>query len=591
MDLGQWKQALDAADDDYLAGLANKGIVKRAYKELPDTQADITQEESGFLVQMGDVSCRLALPLGSSQCSCVSRSICKHIIIAVLKTRDYLKEQVEGAPDGDYLRGQGEGVPDGGEEDRTESPEEKENTASAPAFSEVASYPLEKARKVMGSRRFQSLIECARLGMAPKITVTSVITVEWPEDGTKVKLLEPLAYSSCSCHKKEMCSHRAEAIVWYQLKAGLLTADMLEQAREDEELPDLERIHGLAGTVRLLLEGLLRTGLARSSQDVLDSLERLAILCHNRELPDFERDARALRDSWQNYFRRMASFRPEDLMRQLTRLYRKAQALEEARTPGRVRQLAGQFKAEYRLAGDLILIGIGARHFLSKTGYEGETVYFLEASSGQWYTYTDARPVFYEQRGGRRPAGRGSAPWDLRVSMDELPQLRIRLRQARASSRNRLSSGSQTRGEVLGPRQIHRKEIESCYYTDFARLFREQIGSGPLEEEREEGDYGFDETRHPVLVHPSAAGPGVFDRISQTFRMELGDSRGITVSLEAVYSKQQEPVIRSLERISRRIQEGRQEIPCFVGDIYLADGEMKLYPIAFLEPKEIMDEE
>ena len=73
----------------------------------------------------------------------------------------------------------------------------------------------------------------------------------------------------------------------YQLKAGLLTADMLEQAREDEELPDLERIHGLAGTVRLLLEGLLRTGLARSSQDVLDSLERLAILCHNRELPDF----------------------------------------------------------------------------------------------------------------------------------------------------------------------------------------------------------------------------------------------------------------------------------------------------------------
>ena len=94
-----------------------------------------------------------------------------------------------------------------------------------------------------------------------------------------------------------------------------------------------------------------------------------------------------------------------------------------------------------------------------------------------------------------------------------------------------------------------------------------------------------------MLVHPSAAGPGVFDRISQTFRMELGDSRGITVSLEAVYSKQQEPVIRSLERISRRIQEGRQEIPCFVGDIYLADGEMKLYPIAFLEPKEIMDEE
>ena len=212
MDLVQWKQALDAADDDYLAGLANKGIVKRAYKELPDTQADITEEESGFLVKMGDVSCSLALPLGSSRCSCVSRSICKHIIIGILKVRDYLKEQkTEGQ---DCRDGQAAAEGGAGEEGETAAEGKAEEKKEAPVFSEAASFPLEKAKKAMGSRRFRTLAESVRLGVEPKITVTSVITVEWPDTGTKVKLLEPLAYSSCSCHKKEICPHRAEAIVW-----------------------------------------------------------------------------------------------------------------------------------------------------------------------------------------------------------------------------------------------------------------------------------------------------------------------------------------------------------------------------------------
>ena len=162
-----------------------KELVKRAYKELPDTQADITQEESGFLVQMGDVSCRLALPLGSSQC--------KLRLPQHLQAYHHCGAENAGLSEGAGRGSAGWGLSEGAGRGRTgwgrrrqdRKPGRKRKYGVCSCISEVASYPLEKARKVMGSRRFQSLIECARLGMAPKITVTSVITVEWPEDGTR----------------------------------------------------------------------------------------------------------------------------------------------------------------------------------------------------------------------------------------------------------------------------------------------------------------------------------------------------------------------------------------------------------------------
>ena len=75
MDINQWRQALADADDDYLAGLCNKGTVKRAYKELADVQVEIRQQEDGFEVRTGEETCQICLPLGDSRCSCVSRSI------------------------------------------------------------------------------------------------------------------------------------------------------------------------------------------------------------------------------------------------------------------------------------------------------------------------------------------------------------------------------------------------------------------------------------------------------------------------------------------------------------------------------------
>lgn len=71
-------------DDDYLIGLSNKGTVKRAYKDLDQEMPVVTWEEEGAKVALKEETCVIRMPLGESTCSCPSRSVCRHMITAIL---------------------------------------------------------------------------------------------------------------------------------------------------------------------------------------------------------------------------------------------------------------------------------------------------------------------------------------------------------------------------------------------------------------------------------------------------------------------------------------------------------------------------
>ena len=85
------KRLLLQADDEYLAGLSNKGTVKRAYKDLEQEKPSARWDGEGAEVAWKEASCRVRAPLGDSSCSCPSRSVCRHLIGAIL----YLKKELE----------------------------------------------------------------------------------------------------------------------------------------------------------------------------------------------------------------------------------------------------------------------------------------------------------------------------------------------------------------------------------------------------------------------------------------------------------------------------------------------------------------
>lgn len=267
----------------------------------------------------------------------------------------------------------------------------------------------------------------------PQVERGTVVRIQLPGQDMTVKLLSPLEYSTCTCHKKELCSHKAEAILWCQYLEKQLTAQELTGELEQEPAFDLQELRDTAGQVKDCLEHLLETGLARSGAEQAQELERLAILCHNAGLPGWEGDIRALAEGYEKYLRRAAGQTMEKLAGQLQRLYSKTLRLgmlvneallknedadlnkSQTSQPGsgpddkedtvsqqagsitsQIQTLAGEFRAEYLPVGDLELTGITVEHFVSDSGYEGDTVYFLEIDTGTWYTYTNARPTFYE---------------------------------------------------------------------------------------------------------------------------------------------------------------------------------------------------
>lgn len=81
--------AIYTAYEDSLTALANKGIYKRAVKDAENVQADITETENAAEVTVGGEKCVITAPLGDSTCTCPSRTVCRHIITAILllKTR------------------------------------------------------------------------------------------------------------------------------------------------------------------------------------------------------------------------------------------------------------------------------------------------------------------------------------------------------------------------------------------------------------------------------------------------------------------------------------------------------------------------
>src|SRR4051794_7076559 len=90
------RTALAAFDDDALAALANKGLVRRARKDLETSQPRIAEPADGdrLRLEVGDALVEIALPVAQSRCSCPAGGTCRHILGALI----FLKESTPEAP-------------------------------------------------------------------------------------------------------------------------------------------------------------------------------------------------------------------------------------------------------------------------------------------------------------------------------------------------------------------------------------------------------------------------------------------------------------------------------------------------------------
>ena len=94
--------AVGAADENSLTALANKGVYKRALRDAENTSLDFTEMGDTALVIVGGEKCVIRTPLAESKCSCPSRSVCRHILTAIMLLKTALPADLptpEAAPE------------------------------------------------------------------------------------------------------------------------------------------------------------------------------------------------------------------------------------------------------------------------------------------------------------------------------------------------------------------------------------------------------------------------------------------------------------------------------------------------------------
>lgn len=568
------KQLLSVIDDDYLVGISNKGIVKRAYKDKEECACEIlgSIDDEVVEVKTGEETVKIKSPLSESECSCPSRSICRHVVLGIIVLAEAAKSDVN-----DTVQVETDSVK---EIDASENSEIEEENDSLKTKLEDAlkEFPLEKIRKAMSASAFEKVASRLNSGAQAKITKGSVISVELPASEYKVTLLMPLEHSSCTCHKLDFCAHKAEAIFWYKAQEGLVEEASLTSEVSKARSLDMNEISETAVVLKDFLESVIETGLARISNDILDSIDRMALVCHNSLLANYESYFRAYRESISSYLSRKASVRSEVIMLETYRLYKRVLMLADAKDDASVSKLAGIFKNEYKYFGDMELTAITMNTFKNRSGYEGETYYFLENNTKKWYTFTNSRPVFYDTKKRHIPDEFKKTPWGLNVGLDSFHSIHFKLKNAKCDNRNRLSSSQEIKGELLGNAVIDYDLISSCYYSDFGKLFEEQIRlrqnwAFDNDDNEKEQDY---EARL-VFVHPKIIDEPVFDRKAQRLRLKIYDENKREISVELQYSKDDANSIVFLENLKVT------EKTCFVGRIYLNESRLCLYPISVFD--------
>ncbi len=539
--------ALAAADEAYLTGMSNKGLYKRACKDIDGAQVDAEYDGNTAKVTLCGEVCTITAPLWESKCTCPSRSVCRHILGAILWLKENLSQEGDEAED-------------------EEQPREPEQIGAelTQALQSITSNAL---RRALG-RELSKTAEDVQNGRIV-LTESSILSAQLP-DGTAVRLLYPLEFSTCACHRKELCSHKAAAVLAWQVSRGILDpAAFLEQAKTLSNA-ETANVREISEQAQQVLCEVLEYGLVRMPDNLPEHLEVAAVQCHSAKMADGERLLRELGSRLADCRDRRAAFSTEIF---LSRYAECAAFLARMQADSLTESDLGAFRKSYtQYSGDLTLLPVGMRT-MRGGDYEGEVYYFLNLDKNaqdRFLSFSDLRPVFYDsvQKRARRT---NAVPWNLNMPLRAAMKTKMILQNAKVSN-GKLSSSQETFVAGTTPANLDCEEIRGMIYHDFRQLAVDIAEKQPEHE-----------LQRLCFVHPQACVESGFDKHTQQFYMTLADRAGAFITVKAKYRAETKEFIELLERIGKGMTEHPEKPYVLLCSAYFEDGALCLFPIEFYD--------
>ncbi len=520
-------------DDDALTALANKGLVRRARKDLEAETPRLVVEGDAAFVETGGQKVTLAGVPAECRCTCPASGVCRHILAALM----FLRENAAA-----------------------------EESAASPC-DEVLALTPESIEKWAGKTLYRPAVEAVADGVPVETSDSTTLAITLPTRSVVCRWVPGAGLDGmlCSCHADPPCEHRVTALLAFLAREGRFSVSRTEIALQASAGAARTREEVIA-SARTLLQELVVLGIPRLSSSTVERLRTLSISAHAVDLPRLERLLAALSSEVALHVGRDAQASASALLELAARIDALGSALAHARP-----EHVGRHRSRYVAVGDCELAGAGARQWRTRSGYTGLTVYFWEAATRRWNTWTDARPVGTPGFSAAR-AFHGTGPWGSGSTPFEVSSSQVRLSGAWRSASGRLSGRASITVALAG-----RTEVASLPAVDDWRELRPQVRDlfgGGLGE--------FDEQREIVVLRPAEWSAPQYDEARQRLVRLVRDSDGRTLPLVLSYSEETRGAIAAIEKYEPAAG------ALVLGLLRIVDGMLAVEPVSLPEPARVV---
>jgi hypothetical protein len=527
-------------DDEALAALGNRGLLRRARKDLEKLAAKLVENGPEVVtIEVGEQ--RIAFDArgpARARCSCGSGTICHHVLAAAIRLPDLLQS------------------PPGISADAL--------TAVAALQRTLIDMPAAQLQKHAGKAGYRwawQFVQDLESDQTLEIGGDRHLTLAFRSPRILFRYmgggLEGLIADQTPSHIEK---YRVAAVLALQRAHGR-ELESLEPAANPQSKslafgkdhaglePSGEPLHAarrrLLESAQSLLAETVELGLAHLSKGMEERYATLAVGAQGLEFYRLALNLRRIADHVTLLLERAGGADELRLFDELTVANGLVHALESMGGAPAPARLAGRSRSSYENSGTVELLGLGAYAWRASSGYIGLTTVYWSPSEQSFLTCSDARPA---QQRGFDPLSRYAAagPWAGLGSPSHATGRRVIVQDALLNAAGRISGSPGTSATVrpLAGGETLASRLPAC--DSWAQLVNEASAArrSLLDEPRANEDWR--------ALCPARFAPAKFDAARQTLVWPLLDAVGQRLDAELDFNEYTRHAIARIEELRER---------------------------------------
>jgi hypothetical protein len=527
-------------DDEAFTALANRGLLRRARKDLEKETPEIVEESpTRMVMRFGGQRIEFdSRGPAEARCTCPARSGCQHILAAAIALGSMAPEAAGTAPEGAITTADQE--------------------LRQPLIQALLDLTPQTLRKHSGKAGYRWAWQFVHdLDIENDLTLTGerniVITFRHPRVSFRFMGGSVDALLS-DADIKQIAKYRVAAVLAFQRASGQaleppeettpgtaslnLGKDHAPDGRGSAAALSEQRARLLVAVSQLARE-CVTLGLAHSSSGIHERFATLAVWAQGAQLYRLALLLRRIADHVDMLLERAGGADEQRLFDELTLAYALASALQAAAEDGKSpAALVGRARTEYEEVGPLELLGLGTSAWRSASGYLGLTMLFWSPSQQAFLSCTDARPEM--QRFDPVARYKAAGPWSGLGAPAVATGRKIMLTGAMLSAGGRISASDKTHATLMpADATAFISALRFCSRWTELTLERAARRRSLLAEPQPLKDW--------VVLKPKSLRRPEFDGARQTLLWALLDDQGNVLNAEVPYDTYTAPVIERLE--------------------------------------------